>query len=239
MDISKLIHNPKKVHETLLRNKDHQIVTKTGCAIYFPTDYASKGLASLGEVVSVVGIFMMVVDGNHYAVSLVPALFKTLPVSIDTETIWDREYYKLTYSPGNVVMEDCRLVPIKKFSGIITDYFIDYGKTPEFVTYDKLSIILAKCRKYCNITLANPIARDIIVAGLSRDKKDPRTLYRLKIKSIVDARKAPLYIPMRDIALNTTSNFARINGNEMIRGIKETLLADATTPAPLEQLYIK
>jgi hypothetical protein len=45
MDISKAKRDAAKVKTTLFETPENQLVTKTGCSIYVPAGYTSKGLA--------------------------------------------------------------------------------------------------------------------------------------------------------------------------------------------------
>ena len=80
---------------------------------------------------------------------------------------------------------------------------------------------------------------DIITAGISRNPDNIRQYYRHAMRKEEDLHIHPLLIPLRDIANNTTSNLARINGSELNRGIKAALLAEPVRAEPLEVLLTR
>jgi hypothetical protein len=73
----------------------------------------------------------------------------------------------------------------------------------------------------------------------ARNPKSIKQYYRHAIDKNQDLFGFPRFVPLRDIAINTTSNLARLNGSEMQRGIKSALLAEPQRSEPLEELFIK
>ena len=79
----------------------------------------------------------------------------------------------------------------------------------------------------------------VIVAGIARNPKNVREYYRHAMTNEAQLREYPRFVPLRDIAINTTSNLARLNGSELQRGIKSALLSEPQRSEPLEELFIK
>lgn len=240
MDISKLKHNPEKIQESLFENENHELLTKTGCTIYIPAGYVSKGLAIISNEISILTTFIMVLDDNSYGVSTATAMAKISPDVIDTIEIEGDDYYQFTFNPGSVVMKTTLLIKNKKITNYILDFFVDYGHCPWFINYLNLAEQLWQTKYFNDLTLGTTQAvRDVLVSVVARDKKDVKKVYRHTLTSNEQLRMLPQYIPLRNISLNTTSNLARLNGSELKRGIRASLLAEETKVEPLEDLFVK
>lgn len=239
MDIKKLVRRPEAVHETLV-NKDHQLITKTGCKILVPEGYVGKGLASISSEVTTIGIWMMVINDKHYAVSIATSMMNLTPSSIEMDTIEEEDFYVLHFDPGSVVIRNTELVKDKKIVNYIMDYFTDYGHSPWFIKYIDHSELFVECRGFNDITLVESQAMlDIVTAHISRDPNDIKQYYRHTLKDKAGIHKRPLLLPLRDIANNTTSNLARLNGSEMKRSIKASLTNEPVREEPLETIIAR
>jgi len=240
MDISLLKRNAEKVQASLTENKNHELITKTGCTIYVPTGYTDKGLAIISSEVSIVGIYAIVIDDKYYGVSKATTMLTIVPTTIDTILIDDEEYFKFDFEPGSVVVRNTMAVRDKKLVNYIMDYFIDYGHSPWFITYLDHAELFRDAKYFNDIRLSdNQAVFDIITAHISRDPKKFEEYYRHTAKSGAVVHEHPRFIATRDIANNTTSNLARINGSELQRAIKSALTAEPKRAEPLEELYMK
>lgn len=240
MDVSKLKSNLTKVHASLYKTDDKRLITKTGCAVYIPADYTSKGLAVIGESVWTLGVFMIALEDGSYGTSVATAMMNLTPSAIDTESLWGKDFLKLTFAPGSQVIESTSLIKSKKLTNAIVDYFIDYGHCPKFMSYVAHAELISRTGYFNDLKLGSHQAvRDIVVAGVSRSDKDIHEYYRHSLTNNSQLAAAPRRVPLRDIGLNATSNLARLNGSELMVGMKGALLAKPTRAEPLEGLLIK
>lgn len=237
MDISKLVRDPVRVQSTFKEAGD-QLITLKGCSIVFPKKYETKQLVYIGEDISLVGIFATFIDDTTYSVSTVPSKFAMGECLIDVIKIEDEEYYKLTYSPGAVVIKNVNALKVKVFSYNIVNYFIDYGNMPWFLNYLDAAELLRDIKHFCNIELgAGQAGFDVLISLISRSTENVREHYRLGIKSEADLYKRPRFIPLMEKSLMTSSVLARVTGGELKRSIRESLIDDKATGEPLEALY--
>ena len=139
MDISKAKRDAAKVKATLFETPENQLVTKTGCSIYVPAGYTSKGLAVISSEVSILGTYAMFIDDTTYAVSIATSMMTILPDGIDNVQLDGEEYFRFDFKPGSTVIKNTKLVKSKKLTNYIMDYFIDYGHTPWFMNYRDLA----------------------------------------------------------------------------------------------------
>lgn len=240
MDISKLKHDPDKVNKTLFVTDSNELRTATGCKIYIPAGYIGKGLASISSEVSTLGVFAIFCDDVHYGVSMATSMVVLGPCDFDTVSMGDEDFYVFTFDKGAVVIEDVNLVKNKKITSPILDYFNDYGHSPWFMNGLLQSELLRDTKYFNDIFLGGgqPVY-DMMVAPLARDPKNIKTQWRHILKVDSDIFSRPALLPSRDIAANTTSNFARLNGSEMKQGIKAALLSKPEREEPLETIFIK
>ena len=240
MDISKLKHDPDKVNKTLFVTDSNELRTATGCKIYIPAGYIGKGLASISSEVSTLGVFAIFCDDGHYGVSMATSMVVLGPCDFDTVSMGDEDFYVFTFDKGAVVIEDVNLVKNKKITSPILDYFNDYGHSPWFMNGLLQSELLRDTKYFNDIFLGGgqPVY-DMMVAPLARDPKNIKTQWRHILKVDSDIFSRPALLPSRDIAANTTSNFARLNGSEMKQGIKAALLSKPEREEPLETIFIK
>ena len=240
MDISKLKHDPDKVNKTLFVTDSNELRTATGCKIYIPAGYIGKGLASISSEVSTLGVFAIFCDDVHYGVSMATSMVVLGPCDFDTVSMSDEDFYVFTFDKGAVVIEDVNLVKNKKITSPILDYFNDYGHSPWFMNGLLQSELLRDTKYFNDIFLGGgqPVY-DMMVAPLARDPKNIKTQWRHIIKVDSEIFSRPVLLPSRDIAANTTSNFARLNGSEMKQGIKAALLSKPEREEPLETIFIK
>ena len=240
MDTSKFKRDAAKVKATLVETDQHQLVTKTGCTIYVPANYTDKGLAVIASEVTILGVYALFIDDVTYSVSNATCMLSLKPDMVDTIQMDDQEYFKFSFNPGSVVIQNTMSVKNKKLTNYIMDYFIDYGHTPWFMNYQDLAELFSQSRYYNDLRMGQgqPIL-DIIVAGIARNPKNVREYYRHAMTNEAQLREYPRFVPLRDIAINTTSNLARLNGSELQRGIKSALLSEPQRSEPLEELFIK
>lgn len=239
MDISKTIRDPQKVHATLIE-KDGQLITKTGCTIYLPERYISKGLAVVGSEISILGIFAIFIDNVTYAVSTATSMVTIGDIHISDAVVVDEmSYISYKFPAGAVVLKSVELVKDKKITNSIMDCFIDYGYTPWFFNYIDLAELFIDSSYWNNMNMGDPIVQDIIVANISRDPKDIKVLFRTVIDSVKQIHTRPNFIPQRNITLNTSSNLARVNGSELARATKALLLSEPAHPQELEDILMK
>jgi hypothetical protein len=142
------------------------------------------------------------------------------PCKYDVVEVGGEDHYALTFEKGSVVFLSTNIMKGKKITAPITDYFIDYGHVPWFIDAVKHAELIRDTDYFNGVRLGGgqPVY-DMMVANIARDPKDIRTQWRHTIKTEADITKRPLFIPLRDIAETTTSNFARLNGSELKQGI--------------------
>lgn len=237
MDISKLKRNPKKIISTIFET-EHQLFVKEKCFVTFPASYVNKGLATFGSEVSVLGVYA-IVNGNDYGVSRSTSMVNLTPSSIETFMDDDKEHYLLTFEAGSMMMKNTLLVKNKKIVNTIMDYFIDYGHSPWFISYIDHAELFIYSGYFNDLKLGlSQAVMDVITAQISRDPKDFEQLYRHTIKNAEQIHQRPTFVATRDIAINTNSNLARLNGSELQRSIKASMLSRPERAEPLEQHFL-
>lgn len=239
MDISKTIRDPQKVHDTLLE-KDDQLITKSGCTIYVPEGYTSKGLAVIGTEISILGVFAIFIDDKTYGVSTATSMMTLGDNHItDSVMVGETVYLSYTFPAGAVVFKSVELIKEKKLVNAIMDFFFDYGYSPWWMTYLDMAELYKYAGYFNQMNMGGQIVQDIIVAGIARNPDNVHQFYRMELDNIKQIYQRPTFLKQRDIAMNTSSNLARINGSELARATKAVLLSEPTQPQELEDILMR
>lgn len=225
MDITKLIRDPIKIHETLSEQGDKLITTK-GCKIYTPVLYEEKGLLSIGTEITILGIFDISVDDKYNGVSLAPTMLRIEPSTINTVDINGDKYYEFVFLPGSVVIADLMAVKDDTLPYHIYDLFIASGKIPFYFTYSDLGDLFSLAEYQAGIKIgANNAVMEMIVAVISRTESDRTKYYRHEISKIADQHSnPPVYIPFSDVSYNATNTTARLIGSYYDQGVTSALI---------------
>lgn len=237
MDISKLKRNPKLVHDTLMETEDGALVTKSGCFILFPEKYISKGLASIGTEISCLAVFAIFIDDTTYAVSSATSICHLGDGIIDNVTIEDTVYTRVTFGPGDIIMKNTNLIVDGKLVNTIMDFFMGYALSPFFFNYLDMAELFLNVNYFNGLHMGDiQLVRDIMAANISRKLDNAKIPFRTGITA-KELHIRPQFIPQNNIALNASSNLARLNGPELMRATRAALLDTKTTASDLEELY--
>lgn len=238
MDVTTLVRQPAKVIDSL-DEQDHQLFTKKGCKIYAPSDYINKGLMHFSDGVSLLGVFIIVINDKEYALSNCTAMVTIKPNDFNKVMMGDTEFYCFEFNAGGVVVENTMVVKELKLTNSVVDYFCDYGLSPWFITYLDHAELLYQCKYFNGLDLGKQVVMDCLTAHITRSPKNFKKYFRHDIKNVSEINTRPVILPARDIANNTTSNLALVNGSELQRSIKAAVLAQRDRPEPLEQLMME
>lgn len=238
MEWKKFKHNAEKVKAMLVK-KNGQIITKQECFILVPEGYVSKGLLHVGNVVNTLGVFAIFCNELEYGVSTATAMMNLGDCVIEIIEIDEVNFYKFTFLAGSVVIANTAMVRENKLPNYILDFFVDYGKSPWFMTYMLIAELLSRSKYFNDIKLGiNQSVLDVIASSIARDTSDVTKYYRHVITKPSELFMRPMFVPLRDITLNTSSNLARLNGSELQRGLKAALLSEDNRSEPLEDIIL-
>ena len=200
--------------------------------IRVPEHYTMLGYLVIAEVVHVLGIFPMNVDGVDCGLQI-PGVIDVDPSDIRTETINDKKYTILELHKGDRIMCTSSVIKDGKLHYAMWKEFISGGKIPEYLDYDATACLFDDCKKITGKGIdVNHAVIEIVYAHIYRDRDDLTKLYRL-----TPMTKPPVNIKLNQPAYATNSTHARIIGSYAEQGMNSALIHQNAENVEIEDVF--
>lgn len=200
--------------------------------IRIPEHYTMLGYLVIAEVVHVLGIFPMNVDGVDCGLQI-PGVIDVDPSDIRTETINDKKYTILELHKGDRIMCTSSVIKDGKLHYAMWKEFIGGGKMPEYLDYDAAACLFDDCKKITGKGIdVNHAVIEIVYAHIYRDRDDLTKLYRL-----TPMTKPPVNIKLNQPAYATNSTHARIIGSYAEQGMNTALIHQNAENVEIEDIF--
>lgn len=200
--------------------------------IRIPEHYTMLGYLVIAEVVHVLGIFPMNVDGVDCGLQI-PGVIDVDPSDIRTETINDKKYTILELHKGDRIMCTSSVIKDGKLYYAMWKEFIGGGKMPEYLDYDATACLFDDCKKITGKGIdVNHAVIEIVYAHIYRDRDDLTKLYRL-----TPMTKPPVNIKLNQPAYATNSTHARIIGSYAEQGMNTALIHQNAENVEIEDIF--
>lgn len=200
--------------------------------IRVPEHYTMLGYLVIAEVVHVLGIFPMNVDGVDCGLQI-PGVIDVDPSDIRTETINDKKYTILELHRGDRIMCTSSVIKNGKLHYEMWKEFIGGGKMPEYLDYDATACLFDDCKKITGKGIdVNHAVIEIVYAHIYRDRDDLTKLYRL-----TPMTKPPVTIKLNQPAYATNSTHARIIGSYAEQGMNTALIHQNAENVEIEDIF--
>lgn len=200
--------------------------------IRVPDHYIQLGYLVIAEIVHVLGIFAMNVDGVDCGL-LLPGIIDVDPSDVRTETDGDKRYTILELHRGDRIMCTSGVVKDNKLHYAMWKEFISGGKMPEFLDYDSTAGLFDDCKKITGKGISvNHAVIEIVYAHIFRDRDDLTKLYRL-----TPMIKPPVSIRLHQPAYATNSTHARIIGSYVEQGMNAALIHQNAENVEIEDVF--
>jgi hypothetical protein len=236
---SQMKRDDAKVQSALIETGD-TISTKSDMWVYAPVKYSSKGLAYVSSSVSVVGVLLFTTDNVSYAVSCATTMLDLNPTKIETVVVDEEEFYRFFFPKGSVVISDRKP---KKILGKVNDcfdYFYGYGHSPWWMSRVDLAMLLSRTKYFNSLKIHNSqITLDVLASQICRSPDDLKVFARHSDKSLAGCKVPATTVPLRNGALNRSSNLALLGNSELKRGLRAAMLNEPVREEPLESLFMK
>lgn len=222
MNTPKWIRDANRVKSNFKKLGD-KWVTKEQCQILFPCYYEEKKLATITDIVKVLGVCMILVN-DTYAVLSVNAMIEFTPSEINTTEIDNEKYYQMVFDPGSIVIDNIKIVKQDTLPYYIYDVFISKGKIPWFMNYTDVCKLFDTAKEYADANVgSNPEIIQLLVSLIARDKKDRTLYFRQIVKDKIQQGNDVVFIPMKSIDYGATNTVTKLGGNYMSIGIVSAL----------------
>lgn len=200
--------------------------------IRIPEHYTMLGYLVIADVVHVLGIFPMNVDGVDCGLQI-PGVIDVDPSDIRTETINDKKYTILELHKGDRIMCTSSVIKDGKLHYAMWKEFISGGKIPEYLDYDATACLFDDCKKITGKGIdVNHAVIEIVYAHIYRDRDDLTKLYRL-----TPMTKPPVNIKLNQPAYATNSTHARIIGSYAEQGMNAALIHQNAENVEIEDIF--
>ena len=200
--------------------------------IRVPEHYTMLGYLVIAEVVHVLGIFPMNVDGVDCGLQI-PGVIDVDPSDIRTETINDKKYTILELHRGDRITCTSSVIKNGKLHYEMWKEFIGGGKMPEYLDYDATACLFDDCKKITGKGIdVNHAVIEIVYAHIYRDRDDLTKLYRL-----TPMTKPPVTIKLNQPAYATNSTHARIIGSYAEQGMNTALIHQNAENVEIEDIF--
>lgn len=238
MEVNKLIRDPERVHSFLKEMDDGSLVTTKGCKIIIPARFEERGLAEVGLNTYIVGIYAMIVENSHYAVSLVNTMIRITPTSTIKIKIRGIEHYEFTFDPGSIVMPRTTVVKSDILVYKIYDEIISKGRVPWYLGYEELGHIFDTALSHGGANIGtNSEVTELIISIIARDKTDRTKYYRSTLNSLEDIKtKPPVFISLKSVQYAATNTTNKLAGSYFDAGVISSLVSPSDRTERIESL---
>jgi len=235
MDLGKMKRNPDRVRATLKELSDGSVVTQKGCKLYIPVSFRDKNLATIGNEVYVVGIYMLSVDDSDYAVSLVNAMMRIEPSSINQVDIQGKDHFEFVFEPGDTVFASTDLVVNAKLLYYIYDEIVAKGNVPPFMDYLDLGRLFDSAEKHAGKKLAStPTILHMLLSMIARNPDD-LTQYFRQVTNGKDFDKVR-FVQLRSSTHGATNTTARLMGAHFSDNLTSALVNPSDREENIEHI---
>lgn len=238
MDIRGLTRDPQYVRAHLRELADDRLITLKDCAIYLPVRFSECGLASVGVETTIVGIYLLVLEGKYSAISLVNTTFRITPQSINRVVIDGDEYYEFVFPAGSTVIPNMNVVQNNKIPYRIYSEFFAKGRIPSYLSYEDLAKIFDTAKKFGGVNIGSEReVTELLVSIITRDARNRAEYYRQAIQTPEDIKnKKPSFIALKSVAYSATNTTNKLAGSYMQDGIVSALVSPSERAERLEKL---
>lgn len=217
--------------------KGGKIFTKCNTIIEVPKRYLNKELLEIKEYTYVFGVFAIRMK-DKYSVSLIPNMFRTMPLNITEYKIGDVEYIQFLYGKDMCILESQEVVMNELLSYNIFDENYMLGKMPWFMEYEDALNVIDNLFTFAGSNVGgNWVANEIITAFITRYKTDRAKFYREVITSKAElAKRDYVFTGIDDVFYSAPTTLNKLAGNYYSDGVISAILQPEKTIGATEKL---
>ncbi len=232
--------NDKKIKAKLKTVKESIEVTET-LYVYFPKRFEDINITTIYDVVKTIGTFIVSDSSFNYALINIPTLLELEPSVIETTTIDDVEYTKLTLTKGNKLLVNTTILKDSSFIFKIFDEFCIKGKVPFYINADDLLKLFLTSEKYNGSKIGNnPLGLEAIVSIMTRDSEDVHKFIRHTNKDLSKLTYHDTqFVGLADVNAGIKTNIAKLTGAYLNDGITSVIVNPSANEADIEKYYRK
>lgn len=236
MDVSQLKRDRSVVLKDWKQMGD-AVVTTSGCKIYAPSRFISRGLGEIGANTRIFGFFGIVID-DRYAVLNANTMISTRPSSTSVVQIDGTDYYEFNYEPGATVIANRNTVMQDTLVYYISDELIAKAKIPWYASFEDIAKIFVTANRYAGAGIIDSnVVIEMIVSQIVRVAEEKTNLYRAIVKDIRNApRDQYAIVPLRSPIYGATNTASRLIGSHFDSSLMTSINNPSEKVEPVEAL---
>jgi len=236
-----LIRNLKRkpnVISSYIKKVGSSLKTTADIKVMFPSRYINKGLAIMGDTVTVLSIYTIIDENDNYAVVNAPIMVELSPNMTTEVEVDGKSYTVLEFSKGDIFITNTSLIIRNGNIYELFDELFIHGNIPWYLNYEDLSNLFKLSSKYAGTNIGdNPLAMEVLASIIARDKNDKTVLFRKLAKDMSVLRKNnPAFIALLNIYYSFTSTMSKLSGSYFKDGITSALVNKETESNAVEDM---
>jgi hypothetical protein len=235
MNLSEFERDPVRVQSHLREMDDGSVVSKKPCKLYIPARFRDKNLATVGNEIYVLGIFMLTVEDRYYAVNNINAMMRIEPSSINTVVLNDKDHYEFVFEAGDLVFASTDLVKNDKLLYYIFDEIVAKGNVPVYLNYLDLGRIFDTAPKHAGVTLAStPTILHMLLSVVARDPDNLNQFFR-QVTNGKDFERVK-FVQLRSSTHGANNTTARLLGSHFSDNLDSALVNPSDREENIERI---
>lgn len=238
MDVSKLKRDNAKIMAAVVETPDGRLIAKHALSIYIPRRFEGAKLAFIGETISIVGLFAIVLEDGAYGTVKHVGMMKIEPTGTTIVDVDGSDYYRFYFQSGAVITQTVEVLKDDKLPYKVFDEIYAGGNIPWYMNDDDLAKVFINTGKQAGITLSGTNSPfEIIVAAMTRSKKDIKKYHREVIREKGDEVKQPYqFIALGNVMYGTTNTVSKLMGSYFDDALTSALVNPAERVEGIETL---
>lgn len=224
-----LKRNDKKI-KSMLKKKGETIECSDTLYVIFPKRFEDKDLATIDDVVEVLGVCLVMDDSYNYTVFKLPNLIRFSPISIENIDVDGKPYIKMEFMAPNFIMSTSVIDSADPVFTMLEDWPVR-ANFPFYVNKDEALQIITKSLETTGTKLGMfPNRYSSLLAVCSRDESG-------KIESRhVENIKVTKWVGLIDASSIYNNNLSRIMGGYFNQGLAVGILEEHPEKTELEKV---
>lgn len=198
---------------------------------YIPNRYIDRGFTTIGEYVSTLGIFDIVINNTEKRVLHIPNIIYMEPKDIQQVTVDDVMYQKLSFVKDDIFMTTDTVIKDKFLIIPVFKEYFELGNIPSGINYNNIHLLLNNVNTMAEMDFnVNPVISELLVAFLTRQSDN------LTKQARFDTSKPNKFISLRNIAYGPDSITSKVFGSWSKDGLRGALVNPNDESKPLEDI---
>lgn len=227
--------DPSRLDAAMKTAGDRKIASES-IRMVFPSRWLERDLAVIENVITVLGYVALVVEDGTYAVTMVPAFYRTKPDRITKDTVDGEAYTVFWYDKGSEVIASTDVVMIDNLVHQIYTDLLGQGRIPFYYDYDDVPRFFDEIPYYNGVDgSGDPVIWSFMAATVARDPNDLQKSYRQR-KLGADADAPPVYVGLKRVSFHANSLLSKQGGSYYDAGTTSALANPSSRLDRLESM---